>query len=361
MKDREAWLKEQRQRRQPVITEEEIIGLEDAVQIPLVPRADMAHVPEGQAGAAASSSSTAPRVRITEKTAPENVPMRDAHVEEEMTGEEEPREKRARLALAMLHEAEEELKQTEEFDMTFWETVMEGWPADQVLAGDIKECEGLLRRGTFVPEDTEEEPSQNARVIDTKVVRVPKAEVVKSRLCVRDFRTNSPTADLFAATPALSSVRIQLTVESVRRSQSSRTRVAKIGDSSQAFTLADIDEEVWIWLPQQWQGLRVRMPDGKFIVLDTAKPKRCRRALYGLRRSPRLWQDYAAGCLAKAGLRRLKADPSVFVDDQGTIIVLHVDDLLMTGEENRVQQVWDILQPMMALKEVAVLRNAGDR
>jgi hypothetical protein len=75
----------------------------------------------------------------------------------------------------------------------------------------------------------------------------------------------------------------------------------------------DEDEEVYVRLPDR----------------STA---RLRRALYGLRRSPRLWYQELSTFLATIGCNLIEADCCVFINPHKDWIILsYVDDLIMIG------------------------------
>jgi hypothetical protein len=67
------------------------------------------------------------------------------------------------------------------------------------------------------------------------------------------------------------------------------------------------------------------MPEGFGIP---GKSWKLQRALYGLRISPRLWQQEAASVLRKLGLQQVPEDPCVFVGT-GIIVFFYVDDILI--------------------------------
>jgi hypothetical protein len=70
------------------------------------------------------------------------------------------------------------------------------------------------------------------------------------------------------------------------------------------------------------EDIYIRLPDGKVVKL--------RKALYGLRRSPRLWYEELARYLASIGYLPIEADPCVFINTAtGGIILAYVDDLVM--------------------------------
>ena len=61
---------------------------------------------------------------------------------------------------------------------------------------------------------------------------------------------------------------------------------------------------------------------------------RLKKALYGLKSSPRQWQDHFADVLLQLGAVRLKSDPNIFhFQKQKTIVMVYVDDLLVLGEQ----------------------------
>jgi hypothetical protein len=75
------------------------------------------------------------------------------------------------------------------------------------------------------------------------------------------------------------------------------------------------------WLDKD-EDVYIRLPNGRLIKL--------RKALYGLRRSPRLWYEELARFLASIGYKPLEADPCVFINPHtGGILLTYVDDVVM--------------------------------
>lgn len=60
---------------------------------------------------------------------------------------------------------------------------------------------------------------------------------------------------------------------------------------------------------------------------------RLRKALYGLRISPKLWQQEASAVLTKLGLVLVPEDPCVFVG-AGIIVFFYVDDILVASHQS---------------------------
>jgi histone deacetylase 1/2 len=97
-------------------------------------------------------------------------------------------------------------------------------------------------------------------------------------------------------------------------------------DFNNAFINSDIDGEVYV---QQPDGFVRRDANGAPLVLLL------KRGLYGLAQSPRLWCRRVSEELARLGYMASPVDPCVFMHLQtGVILVLYVDDMLLTGTAN---------------------------
>ena len=118
---------------------------------------------------------------------------------------------------------------------------------------------GVLRLALW----SEVKPS--TRVISSRVVRMPKGEDIKCRIVLRDFRASyrPEGGELFAATPSLPLLRLLLTGASVRRNQAVQHggpgHGLLIGDVSQAFVHADIDDSVATAIPIELAGLELKV------------------------------------------------------------------------------------------------------
>ena len=83
-------------------------------------------------------------------------------------------------------------------------------------------------------------------------------------------------------------------------------------DAVNAFPNSKLDEEVYIELPD-----RYKLP---------GKVGRLLRALYGLRRSPLLWQKLLSSALTELGLQAGLEEPCLFLNDN-LIVFFFVDDI----------------------------------
>ena len=77
---------------------------------------------------------------------------------------------------------------------------------------------------------------------------------------------------------------------------------------------------------------------------------RCRKALYGFRRSPKLFQAWLTRAFRDAGWTRCKATCSLFRHFTGALLSTHVDDLAMAAPEAMAEQLRQGLEERMQLK-----------
>ena len=94
-----------------------------------------------------------------------------------------------------------------------------------------------------------------------------------------------------------------------------------------AFLNGDIFEEVYVTQPR---GFVKKGQEDKVC--------RCKKALYGLKQSPHAWYEKADTHLVKRGFRNSPIESTLYVkreDDVLLIVVLYVDDLLITGPNER--------------------------
>jgi hypothetical protein len=92
-------------------------------------------------------------------------------------------------------------------------------------------------------------------------------------------------------------------------------------DVKTAFLYGDIDAEIYMTQPQGFD-------DGSGRVC------RLRKSLYGLKQSPRCWNNKFHSFMEKSGFVRSTADPCIYIRQSGTeklIVAIYVDDGLIAG------------------------------
>jgi hypothetical protein len=96
-------------------------------------------------------------------------------------------------------------------------------------------------------------------------------------------------------------------------------------DVKSAFLHGNIDEEVYVELPEGWELFLDIFKSGETVLL-------LQKALYGLKQSPRLWQLTLKAALKRIGYIPLFADQCVYRSAKtGLIIITYVDDFLLVG------------------------------
>ncbi|OAQ57580.1 polyprotein [Pochonia chlamydosporia 170] len=130
----------------------------------------------------------------------------------------------------------------------------------------------------------------------------------KARICVRGDLQQLGSKETYAATLAGRSFRILMAITAKFDLETRQL------DAVNAFTNSVLDEDVYVQFPD---GYRRR---GWVLKLL--------RALYGLRRSPLLWQKDLTAAFEKLGLRQSQEEPCLFTNSWLTIFFF-VDDIVL--------------------------------
>jgi len=95
-------------------------------------------------------------------------------------------------------------------------------------------------------------------------------------------------------------------------------------DVKNAFLHGDLHEEVYMQPPPD-----VKVPPGYVC--------RLRRSLYGLKQAPRAWFERFSSVITTHGFIPSDHDPALFVHISArgrTLLLLYVDDMLITGDDH---------------------------
>ena len=115
-----------------------------------------------------------------------------------------------------------------------------------------------------------------------------------------------------------------------------------IADVSTAFLHATLWQKIFVIPPKEYY------PQGGVLW-------RLKKALYGLKGSPKAWQQHLAKTMLDAGFERLKSDPNLYRHKTKKLWALvYVDDLMFVGERRDIDEV------MQDLKKVLLIRQTGE-
>ena len=119
------------------------------------------------------------------------------------------------------------------------------------------------------------------------------------------------------------------------------------GDVSTAFLHAPAaTDNLYMWPPPELY------PSGH----NTTTVWKLNKAIYGLRSSPKSWQDHFAQVLQQLGLTRLTSEPNVYRNKEQTMFVMvHVDDLLFLGQPQEVNKTFQEIQKHVLLRPTGTL------
>jgi hypothetical protein len=161
----------------------------------------------------------------------------------------------------------------------------------------------------------------------------------KARICVRGDLQPMSERETYAATVKMKIFRFILALTAAFDLDTWHA------DVTNAFLNSLLDEEVYC-----------KLPDG---FTQAGKCIKLLRALYGLRRAPRLWQQELSDFLGTQGLRQVKEESCLFTNDDGIFLLFYVDDILMVSRKDRASQALRIRNALLAryeLKELGELK-----
>lgn len=193
----------------------------------------------------------------------------------------------------------------------------------------------------------------NDKVIDNRwVFRIKrdgdgKVAKYKTRLVAKGFQQtdNFDFSEIYSPVARLETLRILLAVANQKR-----LKIHQM-DVQGAFLYGNIEEEVYMEMPQ---GLRT----------NESKVCRLRKSIYGLKKSPRYWNDKINQVMEKLGFVRSKNDYCMYCKVSGTsrlYISIYVDDLLIVGsDESEIAILKEKLSASFKVKDFGSASNYLD-
>jgi hypothetical protein len=222
------------------------------------------------------------------------------------------------------------------------------------------EWNALVANETFTLIPQHEVP-RGRTVIPSKVVfkvkrnRDNSIKRFKCRIGAKGFRQR-PGLDFHEVfSPTVSKVTIRLLLAIAARLQWEVDHV----DVKNAFLAADLKEEIYMSPPP---GISCVDRDGNVLVCLLHK------SIYGLKQSPREFNELLDAAMKAAGLSRSESDPCLYIlsDKDGAVLALvvtYVDDILVAGKQrslvDHVRAVADALRLSVADGRLLVARIVG--
>ncbi|BES99090.1 kv channel-interacting protein [Nesidiocoris tenuis] len=106
-------------------------------------------------------------------------------------------------------------------------------------------------------------------------------------------------------------------------------------DVPTAFLNGYLDHDVYIYPPEGYRG--------------TSPILKLNRALYGLRKAPKCWNDRFDSVMKRIHFRRSGHDACLYVGDN-VFLALHVDDAILTGNPKKIGSVMELLSAEFSIK-----------
>ncbi len=228
----------------------------------------------------------------------------------------------------------------------YWEAVKQPDFREQWLPAMELQYNTLQAMGTW----TLEYPPEGAQVIDGQWVLDQKFDAdgnwVRNRarwvVCGNQQANDTASHLLYSAVVYSSTLRVIYTIIAVYDLE------AEVFDIVAAYLNANVPEGVTIFM---------RQPRG----LDDGTGRACRlkKALYGLRGSPKWWYDTIVPVLRKYGFEAFISDICCFIDrDKGIFLCLYVDDIMIAAPTKAlIAQTKKELAGVFEMKELGELRR----
>ena len=211
----------------------------------------------------------------------------------------------------------------------------EGLDPKKVQQGMKKEAQSMKGQGVFTEINYNDVLDEyKGKIIESKWVNKPKQDEVRCRIVAKGFlETIQDLDNIYASTPIFGILRILLTMALHKQ------WTIRAGDVSTAFLHAPAaTDNLYMWPPPELY------PSGH----NSTTVWKLNKAIYGLRSSPKSWQDHFAQVLQQLGLTRLTSEPNVYRNTEQTMFVMvYVDDLLFLGNHQEVNKTFQIQQHVL--------------
>ncbi|EED13979.1 hypothetical protein TSTA_102090 [Talaromyces stipitatus ATCC 10500] len=191
-----------------------------------------------------------------------------------------------------------------------WKGVLRHKFKHQFTQAAKEEFEALKRKGTFefIPKPQDKQILPLTWVFKYKFDKYSKLATFKARIYIRGDLQQPNDLEKRAATLAARNFRIMMAIAAIFDLEIVQY------DAMNAFVNSILDEEVYTYFLDGFKQ------DGQVIKLQ--------RALYGLRRSPQLWQKELTATLLNLGFTQIPDEECLFIKNS-VVLLFYVNDILL--------------------------------
>lgn len=176
------------------------------------------------------------------------------------------------------------------------------------------------------------------KAIDCKwIFRTKEDGTKKARIVAKGFQEDNNFNNNYAPVARLTTIRLLL-AHSIQKGWN-----VKQLDIPTAFLNSNINSEVYMKAP-------------KGLIVEKGKVLKMNKGLYGLKESPKCWNNKFNEFANEYGLIRSKNDFCLYVGYK-VLLVIFVDDILITGEDNEISKLINHLKIEFKAKELGEVKN----
>ena len=184
-------------------------------------------------------------------------------------------------------------------------------------------------------------PQQRQNIKQSRWVLREKGNTVRARIVAKGFTELKQSQTSTRSTP-------QHQLRTLLALSLNNGWTVRTGDISVAFLHAAAAKaskaDLYMYPPKEFYN-----PEDKIIW-------KLNKAIYGLRSSPKAWQNHLAEVLQQLGLQRSTAEPNIYMTtSRDCFVLVYVDDLLFLGEEQTTNRLFTAIQQQLLLRPTGTL------
>lgn len=219
----------------------------------------------------------------------------------------------------------------------------EGPDKEKTIEGMKPEILSMKKQQVYIEVSVDSlTPSQRSNIIQSRWVLRDKGNKfnLRARIVAKGYAQAVTDLDeIYASTPIFYVLRALLTLSC------NNGWIVRTGDISTAFLHASAaTQDLYMY------------PSREFYNPTDCVVWKLNKAIYGLRSSPSAWQKHLAEVLPQLGLVRNAAEPNIYMTaTRDCYILVYVDDLLLLGQQQTVDNIFNQIQQHLLLRPTGTL------